>query len=45
MHLLIELKIIDISDNLQYGKEHSSKRKEIYNNEKISYSEHVIKEK
>jgi superfamily II DNA or RNA helicase len=40
-----ELKIIDISDNLQYGEEHSSKRKEIYNNEKISYSEHIIKEK
>ena len=40
-----ELKIIDISDNLQYGKVHSSKRKEIYDNEKISYSEHIIKEK
>lgn len=40
-----ELKIIDISDNLQYGKEHSIKRKEIYDNEKISYTEHLIKEK
>lgn len=40
-----ELKIIDICDNLHYGREHAQKRKEIYNNEKISFSQHLIKEK
>jgi superfamily II DNA or RNA helicase len=40
-----ELKIIDISDHLEYGREHAEKRKEIYNNEKISFSQHIIKEK
>jgi superfamily II DNA or RNA helicase len=39
-----QLRIIDICDNLKYGKEHSDKRKEIYNNEKINYTIHSIKE-
>ena len=38
------LRIIDICDNLKYGKEHSDKRKEIYSNEKINYTIHSIKE-
>lgn len=38
------LRIIDICDNLKYGKEHSDKRKEIYNNEKINFTIHNIKE-
>ena len=37
-----ELVIIDIADKLEYGIEHSNKRKEIYNNEKIVYSEYTI---
>jgi superfamily II DNA or RNA helicase len=37
-----ELVIIDIADKLEYGIEHSNKRKEIYNNEKIMYSEYTI---
>ena len=40
-----ELTIIDIADTLEYGTEHSEKRKEIYNNEKISFSQHLIEEK
>ena len=40
-----ELTIIDIADNLQYGIEHSQKRKEIYITEKIKFSQHNIKEK
>jgi len=40
-----DLKIIDICDQLQYGKGHASKRREIYDNEKISFSQHIIKEK
>jgi superfamily II DNA or RNA helicase len=39
-----ELVIIDIADKLEYGIEHSNKRKEIYNNEKIVYSEYTITE-
>lgn len=39
------LNIIDLSDNLEYGREHSAKRKQIYNEEKISYVEHTIEEK
>jgi superfamily II DNA or RNA helicase len=39
------LVIIDIADMLQYGYDHSQKRKLIYEEEKISYSEHEIKEK
>lgn len=37
-----ELVILDIADKLEYGMEHSNKRKEIYNNEKIMYSEYTI---
>lgn len=40
-----KLVIIDIADNLDYGKEHSVKRKEIYNNEKIEFNEYLITEK
>ena len=40
-----KLVIIDIADKLQYGSEHSSKRKEIYNNEKIEFNEYLITEK
>jgi superfamily II DNA or RNA helicase len=39
-----ELVIIDIADKLEYGTEHSNKRKEIYSNEKIVYSEYTILE-
>jgi superfamily II DNA or RNA helicase len=39
-----ELVILDIADRLEYGTEHSNKRKEIYNNEKIMYSEYTINE-
>lgn len=39
-----ELVILDIADKLEYGTEHSNKRKEIYNNEKIMYSEYTINE-
>ena len=40
-----KLVIIDIADKLDYGSEHSSKRKEIYNNEKIEFNEYLITEK
>lgn len=40
-----KLIIIDIADNLEYGKKHSQKRKEIYRNEKIQYKETIITEK
>jgi superfamily II DNA or RNA helicase len=38
------LTIIDICDMLNYGSEHAQKRKEIYNKEKITFSQHLIKE-
>jgi hypothetical protein len=37
-----KLVIIDLSDNLHYGNLHSEKRKQIYNAEKIVYSEKNI---
>lgn len=40
-----KLVIIDMSDDLEYGRKHIIKRKEIYNREKISYTEHSINEK
>lgn len=40
-----ELMIIDIADNLEYGYDHSNKRKKIYSEEKINYSEYQIEEK
>jgi superfamily II DNA or RNA helicase len=40
-----KLLIFDFADNLYYGKKHSDRRKEIYDAEKISYSEHSILEK
>jgi superfamily II DNA or RNA helicase len=40
-----ELKIIDLADNLEYGIDHSNKRKMIYNEEKISYNIYDIQEK
>jgi superfamily II DNA or RNA helicase len=40
-----KLIIIDLADNLEYGLKHSIKRKEIYNKEKICYTEHIIVEK
>ena len=40
-----ELKIIDLADNLEYGVDHSNKRKMIYKEEKISYHEYDIQEK
>jgi superfamily II DNA or RNA helicase len=40
-----KLLIIDIADLLEYGKEHSNKRIEIYNSEKIEFEKHIIKEK
>jgi superfamily II DNA or RNA helicase len=40
-----KLAIIDICDLLDYGSEHAEKRKEIYNREKITYSQHLIEEK
>jgi len=40
-----ELIIIDICDLLDYGSNHAEKRKEIYNKEKITFSQHLIKEK
>lgn len=36
------LLIIDVSDNLRYGKQHSEKRKLIYTAEKIQYTEKYI---
>lgn len=39
-----ELTIVDIADMLEYGIEHSGKRKSIYDDEKISYTQHEIKE-
>jgi superfamily II DNA or RNA helicase len=39
-----KLIILDIADSLEYGLEHSQKRKAIYDNEKIEYSQHIIKE-
>lgn len=40
-----KLVIIDIADMLEYGTDHSIKRKEIYNDEKIEYNEYLIEEK
>lgn len=40
----MNLMIIDIVDNLYYGKRHGIKRKEIYNNENIPYTDHKLKE-
>jgi len=37
-----KLIIIDLSDNLHYGNKHSEKRKQIYNTEKITYTEKDI---
>lgn len=37
-----KLIIIDLCDNLRYGNQHSEKRKQIYNTEKIMYSEKNI---
>ena len=37
-----KLIIIDLSDNLHYGNKHSEKRKQIYNSEKIAYTEKDI---
>lgn len=37
-----KLKIIDLCDNLKYGNKHSEKRKQIYNSEKINYTEKNI---
>jgi superfamily II DNA or RNA helicase len=39
-----KLIIIDIADLLEYGTDHSNKRKIIYTNEKIEFSQHLIKE-
>jgi superfamily II DNA or RNA helicase len=40
-----ELKILDLADNLEYGLDHSNKRKAIYNEEKIEYGEFIVQEK
>ena len=40
-----KLVIYDITDLLQYSQQHSAKRKEIYNTEKIAYKEGKIVEK
>lgn len=40
-----KLTIIDIADELEYGKKHSNKRCEIYNQEKISFTKHKVLEK
>jgi superfamily II DNA or RNA helicase len=37
-----KLTIIDLCDNLKYGNQHSEKRKQIYNAEKIMYTEKNI---
>jgi len=37
-----QLLIVDIADRLEYGTDHSNKRKEIYSEEKILYTEHEI---
>lgn len=37
-----KLIIVDLSDNLRYGNQHSEKRKQIYNTEKIMYTEKNI---
>lgn len=37
-----KLIIIDLCDNLKYGNQHSEKRKQIYNAEKIAYTEKDI---
>lgn len=39
-----QLLIVDIADKLEYGVDHSNKRKEIYKDEKILYTEHDITE-
>lgn len=38
----VNLKIIDISDNLKYGKQHSDARIKIYDKEKIKYISHNL---
>lgn len=38
-----KLLILDICDNLHYGNKHSEKRKEIYNKEKIKFTDKQIK--
>ena len=40
-----KLTIIDLADNLKYGSRHSTKRKEIYNQEKINFKTTEIVEK
>jgi superfamily II DNA or RNA helicase len=40
----IKLSLIDIADQLKYGKQHASKRQEIYKNENISQTSYKIKE-
>ena len=40
-----KLIIIDIADKLEYGMDHSNKRKEIYNEEKIEFNDYLIEEK
>ena len=38
----VNLQIIDISDNLKYGKQHSDQRIKIYDKEKIKYTNHNL---
>ncbi len=40
-----KLTILDIADDLHYGRRHSQRRKEIYQLEKIPYNEHILSEK
>lgn len=40
-----KLIIIDLADNLQYGKQHSEKRKAIYNKEKIKFTEKDVQQR
>lgn len=39
-----KLIILDLADNLYYGSKHASKRREIYDLEKINYADHIINE-
>jgi superfamily II DNA or RNA helicase len=38
-----QLVIYDICDNLKYSKQHSDKRKQIYEKEKINFTEKIVK--
>jgi superfamily II DNA or RNA helicase len=38
-----QLVIYDICDNLKYSKQHSDKRKQIYEKEKINFTERIVK--